>query len=90
MNRPLILALAALAAGSAAVQTAPLHADPPKAKSLDPRERIICRRFIRVGSLVDGYRVCKTRAEWDREHENLQRVNNANSCRDPTGRCERF
>jgi hypothetical protein len=49
------------------------------------RDRIICRRFLRTGSLVDSYRTCKTRAEWDREHENLQQLSVSNSCRNPLG-----
>lgn len=46
----------------------------------DQRDRIICRRFLRTGSLVDGYRTCKTRAEWDREHENVQHFSVSDSC----------
>ena len=46
----------------------------------DQRDRVICRRFVRTGSLVDGYRTCKTRAEWDREHENLQHFSVSDSC----------
>src|SRR5436305_12811999 len=79
MGRYLICAFAStLAAGGAA------YAVPPdggtSAKALDQRDRVICRRFLRTGSLVDSYRTCKTRAEWDREHENLQHLSVSDSC----------
>ena len=79
MGRFLICAFAStLAAGGA------VYAVPPgggtSAKAPDQRDRVICRRFIRTGSLVDGYRTCKTQAEWDREHENLQHFRVSDSC----------
>jgi len=47
-----------------------------------PRNDVICRRFVRTGSLADFYRVCKTRAEWDRERQNIRNgAMNGNSCR---------
>ena len=52
------------------------------ANSQDSRDRIVCRRFLRTGSLVDSYRTCKTNREWQREHENLQRLSATDSCRD--------
>jgi hypothetical protein len=51
----------------------------------DSRDRVVCRRFLRTGSLVDSYRTCKTNREWQREHENIQRLSVSNSCRDPLG-----
>ena len=48
----------------------------------DSRDRVVCRRFLRTGSLVDSYRTCKTNREWQREHENLQRLSATDSCRD--------
>jgi hypothetical protein len=44
------------------------------------RERIVCRRFLRTGSLVDSYRTCKTNREWQHEHENLQHLGVSDSC----------
>src|SRR5215210_5528487 len=47
-----------------------------------PSDQVICRRFVRIGSLADFYRVCKTRGEWDRERQNIRNgVMNRNSCR---------
>lgn len=48
----------------------------------DSRDRVVCRRFLRTGSLVDSYRTCKTNREWAREHENIQHLSAAESCRD--------
>jgi len=53
-----------------------VYADPPASngttKSADPRDQIVCRRFVRTGSLADTYRTCKTRREWDNEAANLR------------------
>ena len=87
MHRSALLALAAIGAAATAAHAVP-SGDGVSAKA-DQRDRIICRRFVRTGSLVDGYRTCKTRAEWDREHENLQHLEVANSCRMESGNCER-
>jgi len=54
----------------------------PSAKAQSDRDRVVCRRFLRTGSLVDSYRTCKTNREWQREHENLQHLSASDSCRD--------
>jgi len=62
---------------------APTYAAPTggaSANSQVNRDRIVCRRFVRTGSLVDGYRTCKTNREWQREHENLQHFSVSDSC----------
>ena len=59
------------------------HAAPPPATSTSAagsRDRIICRRYVRIGSLVDGYRACKTRVEWDREQANARQFSVSDSC----------
>ena len=72
-----LLAVTALAAAG------PASAGPPARSSnaADPAEKMICKRFVRTGSLVDGYKTCKTKREWDREHENLQHLDLVDSCR---------
>ena len=58
------------------------------ARAADPRDRMICRRFLRTGSLADTYRTCKTRGEWDREQENVRQFSVSDACRiraDPSG-----
>lgn len=51
------------------------------ARAVDPRERIICRRYLRTGSLADTYRTCKSRADWDREQENIRQLSVSDACR---------
>ena len=55
--------------------------DQPAAKAQEPLDRITCRRFTRIGSLVDGYRVCKTNREWQREHDNARQLSVSDTCR---------
>lgn len=68
-----------------AVPTLSLAQTPRRGASADalgPGDEIICRRFLRTGTLADYYRTCKTRGEWERERRNIrQGVNNINSCR---------
>lgn len=80
MNRCAIftLALSLVAATTAAAEPTP---GGTSARSVDPRNRIICRRYVRIGSLVDGYRTCKTRAEWDREQANIRQMSVSDTCR---------
>jgi hypothetical protein len=80
MRGCLVFTVAVIGAAASTASAAP-PARGSSAGSGDQRDRVICRRFLRTGSLVDGYRTCKTRAEWDREHENLQHLEVVNSCR---------
>ena len=50
-------------------------------RSADPRDKMICKRFVETGSLIAGYRTCKTKAEWDRERDNIRNLNSTDSCR---------
>jgi hypothetical protein len=82
MNTSMRIALACAFAASSA---APTFAEPTggsRVSSQVDRDRVVCRRFLRTGSLVDSYRTCKTNAEWRREHENVQRLSVSDSCRD--------
>jgi hypothetical protein len=79
MHRSMIFALASMAAAAGAAYAAPV-ATGTSGKAADPRNQIVCHRFIRTGSLVDGYRVCKTRGEWDREQENVRQFSVSDSC----------
>jgi hypothetical protein len=72
----LVSALALLAAGPAAGEPA------RNSSAAAPGDKMICKRFTRIGSLVDSYKTCKTKKEWDREHENLQQLRVTDSCRD--------
>ena len=87
MQRLAILAATALLAAAPALYAVPPAAD-SNGKSGDRRDQIVCRRFVRIGSLVDGYRTCKTRAEWDREHEDVRQLSVSDACRlrgEPSG-----
>lgn len=72
---------------------APAMADDPKPggeKAADNPDRVICKRFLETGSLVRGYRTCKTKAEWQRERDNLRQESSApGGCgaSGQTGRC---
>lgn len=72
-----------------ALLTAPAFADPrqPKRevaeKSADPYDKVICKRFVRTGSLVDGYRSCKTKWEWERERDAINTNRPGIGCNDP-------
>ena len=73
-----IIAGGILAAGPAqAVQST----SGTSARAADPRDRMICRRYLRTGSLADTYRTCKTRGEWDREQENVRQFSVSDACR---------
>jgi hypothetical protein len=50
-------------------------------KAADSKDRVVCKRFLRTGSLVDGYRTCKTKGEWERERDNLRSLSSSSSCR---------
>jgi hypothetical protein len=78
MHRSALFAFTAILAAAGTAYAVPSTGG-ASAKA-DQRDRVICRRFIRTGSLVDGYRTCKTRAEWDREHENVQHFSVSDSC----------
>ncbi|QJU59656.1 hypothetical protein HL653_19550 [Sphingomonas sp. AP4-R1] len=72
-----LLLVLALAAGEP--QTAP--ARDKMEKSADTRDTMICKKFLETGSLVKGKRVCKTKAEWDHDRDNMRAgYNNAASC----------
>ena len=64
---------AALALGMAA----PTFAADPKPDAgaehaADKEEKQICKKFLETGSLVRGYRVCKTKREWERDRDNIR------------------
>jgi hypothetical protein len=54
-------------------------ADGPE-RAADAGDKMICKRFVETGSLVKGYRTCKTKREWERERENVRTENWSNGC----------
>jgi hypothetical protein len=68
----------------------PSRTDPGEAeKASDPAEKVICKRFNETGSLVKSTRVCKTKADWERERDALRAQNTGASCGNAgsTGSC---
>lgn len=71
MHRFTVLALLlAVAAPAAQAKTK----DAPE-KAVDAADKVICKRFTKTGSLVDSERVCKTKAEWQRDRDELRSIN---------------
>ena len=73
MLRKIILA-ALLATGSTVVLTRTGVAQMTQANSGESKERRICRYTDVTGKLSLRRRVCLTKAEWDRAHEEQRRV----------------
>ncbi len=81
MPRPAIIAFVCALVSAAAAQSAPRQSvDAPERAAGNP-DKIVCKRFVKVGSLVDGYRTCKTKREWERERDNVRTVNWSSPCR---------
>ena len=75
-----ILAAALLACPAVSPAQAPHRT--ASSDSIGPSDEMICRRFLRIGTLADYYRTCKTRGEWERERRNIrQGLSVSNSCR---------
>ena len=66
----------------AVAQAAPAAQDAAE-KPSDNGEKVICKRFVETGSLVRGYRTCKTKREWERERDALWRQTSGNACKNP-------
>jgi len=55
-------------------------------KSADSQDKIICKRFVETGSLVKGYRTCKSKRDWERERDAVRaQTNMSGSCGQPGG-----
>jgi hypothetical protein len=81
--KQLMIAVLGLSLGTATTaQAGPRPAaDAPEAAA-GGRDKIVCKRFLKTGSLVDGYRTCKTKWEWERERENVRQLSVSDSCND--------
>ena len=76
-----LIFMLASASGAAVQARQATTADAPE-RAAGARDKMICKRFVRTGSLVAGYRTCKTKWEWERERENLRQQSISDSCRD--------
>ena len=79
MHRRLTAALACFLVSSAA-HSAPREANTAE-RAADARDKMVCKRFVKTGSLADSYRTCKTKGEWDRERDNARQFSVSDSCR---------
>jgi hypothetical protein len=74
-----VILITALTAASAPQPT--LRKVDEHEKSSDAADKMICKRFIEMGSLVKGYRTCKTKRDWERERDAVRsNTHSANSC----------
>ncbi|QAY77096.1 hypothetical protein [Sphingosinicella sp. BN140058] len=80
MHRLKTIAVALVLVTAAAANAAPAKPDAPE-KASDAGDRMICKRFTETGSLAKRYRTCKTKAEWERERDNLRTLTVSDSCR---------
>jgi hypothetical protein len=88
MPRIVTFAFACALLCATAAQGAPRKADAPE-KAADARDKVVCKRFVKTGSLADSYRTCKTKWEWERERENVRQINWSSPCRSAaSGNCE--
>jgi hypothetical protein len=78
--RPAAGAIMLLVAGAAIAQAPQRSADSAE-RAGDSMDRVICKRFTETGSLVKGYKSCKTKREWERERDNIR------SLRGTSGSC---
>lgn len=49
-------------------------------KAADVQDKVICKRFVETGSLVKGYRTCKTKREWDQSRLEARAKMTQGSC----------
>jgi hypothetical protein len=89
MPRLVTIAFVCGLAAASAAQSAPRRGtDAPETAAGNP-DKIVCKRFVRVGSLVDGYRTCKTKKEWERERDNVRTINWSSPCKSAEhGNCD--
>ncbi|MEA3051751.1 MAG: hypothetical protein QOG72_654 [Sphingomonadales bacterium] len=80
MPRLIIVAFVCSLVSASAAQSAPARGVNAPERAAGNPDKIVCKRFVRVGSLVDGYRTCKTKREWERERDNLRTINWSSPC----------
>lgn len=76
------IAALALLLTAASPQTQPAASkDDASERAADAGSKMVCKRFNETGSLVRTYKTCKTKAEWQRERDNIRSGSVSNSCR---------
>ncbi|HEX8240087.1 MAG TPA: hypothetical protein VF574_10155 [Allosphingosinicella sp.] len=87
MPRRVTLGFVCAVIGATAAQSAPGRGVEAPEKAAGNPDKVVCKRFVRIGSLVDGYRTCKTKREWERERDNLRTINWSSPCDVSSGTC---
>jgi hypothetical protein len=89
MPRPVAILFVCAVIGASPAQSAPRRgADAPETAAGNP-DKVVCKRFAQIGSLVASYRTCKTKREWERERENVRTVNYSTPCKSAnSGNCD--
>lgn len=85
----LIVSTACALACATGAHCAPRRADAPKTAA-GGGARMVCRTYVRAGTLADRHRVCKTQAEWN-EERNMRELDRSQACRmsdDPGEPCK--
>lgn len=77
------LVIAAVVAGTLFTTGAGIAGDRRSSPGTETKsgDEIVCRRFLRTGTLSGYDRVCKSRDDWQRERDNLRSMNGGESCR---------
>jgi hypothetical protein len=87
--RLVTIVLVCALAGASVADAAPRRGvNAPETAAGNP-DKIVCKRFTRIGTLAGGYRTCKTKKEWERERDNVRTINWSNPCASAkTGTCD--
>ncbi|HEX8124892.1 MAG TPA: hypothetical protein VF548_04855 [Allosphingosinicella sp.] len=89
MSRISNVMLACCLIGASAAQAAPGQGTDAPEKAAGNPDKVVCKRFTQIGSLVGTYRTCKTKREWERERDNLRTQNYSTPCVSAnTGNCD--
>ena len=74
---------------AAALAAAPVRgADAPE-KAADKQDKIVCKTYAEIGSLIATQRVCHTKREWENGRANLTQRDPPGSCTVGGGICNR-
>ncbi len=78
MRHILAVASACLLVCATATQSAPRSA--AASNKAGATQRMVCKTYVRIGTLADRHRICKTQAEWDEERK-MREFNPSEACR---------
>jgi hypothetical protein len=74
------MAVTVLLLSSVAAAAAPPAQPGEHEKSADSADKMICKRFAVTGSLVSSKKICKTKADWQRDRDELRSANALTPC----------